>query len=191
MKHTLVATVEDAPWTLNRVVSLFRQRGFAIESLTIGRTHDAHISRLTMVVDGSKTAIEQVIKQLYKIIEVRKVSDLTEDQTVERELALMKVSSKNSAARSEIMQIVDIYRARIVDVAQGSLIVEVTGPTDKVDSILTLLRPFGIKEMVRTGLVAMTRGQATLQQATMPRVREVTDPARPAEPRGVTHQWSA
>ena len=89
------------------------------------------------------------------------------------------------------MQIVDIYRGRIVDVAPGSLIVEVTGPTDKVDSILGLLRPYGIKEMVRTGLVAMTRGQATLQQATMPRVREVTDPARPTEPRGVTHQWSA
>ena len=173
-------------------MSLFRQRGFAIESLTIGRTHDAHISRLTMVVDGSKTAIEQVIKQLYKIIEVRKVSDLTEDQTVERELALIKVSSKGSAARSEIMQIVDIYRARIVDVAQGSLIVEITGPTDKIDSILTLLRPFGIKEMVRTGLVAMNRGTATVQQATLPRIREAGEPARqPKEPRGITHQWSA
>jgi acetolactate synthase-1/3 small subunit len=191
MKHTLVATVEDAPWTLNRVVSLFRQRGFAIESLTIGRTHDAHISRLTMVVDGSKTAIEQVIKQLYKIIEVRKVSDLTDDQKVDRELALIKVSSKTSAARSEIMQVVDIFRARIVDVAQGSLVIEVTGPTDKVDSILTLLRPFGIKEMVRTGLVAMTRGSATLQLAAMPRLREVAEAARPSEPQGVTHQWSA
>src|ERR1051325_10847656 len=104
MKHILVATAEDAPWTLNRVVSLFRQRGFAIESLTIGKTHDAHISRLTMVVDGSKTAVEQVIKQLYKIIEVRKVSDLTEDQTVDRELAMIKVTTKGATARSEIMQ---------------------------------------------------------------------------------------
>lgn len=155
-------------------MSLFRQRGFAIESLTIGHTHDAHIMRLTMVVDGSKTAVEQVIKQLYKIIEVRKVSDLTDDQTVERELALIKVSCRNSAARSEIMQIADIYRARIVDVAQGSLIVEVTGPTDKIDSIISLLRPFGIKEMVRTGVVAMTRGSATVQQATMPRLREAS-----------------
>src|SRR5918912_3282625 len=191
MKHTLVATVEDAPWTLNRIVSLFRQRGFAIESLTIGRTHDAHISRLTMVVDGSKTAIEQVIKQLYKIIEVRKVSDLTEDQKVDRELALIKITSKNSAARAEIMQIVDIFRARIVDVAQGSLIVEVTGPSDKIDSIVGLLRPYGIKEMVRTGTVAMTRGSATVQQAEMPRIKEVRKPARPSEPAGVTHQWSA
>jgi acetolactate synthase I/III small subunit len=172
-------------------VSLFRQRGFAIESLTIGRTHDAHVSRLTMVVDGSKTAIEQVIKQLYKIIEVRKVSDLTEDQTVDRELAMIKVTTKGPNARSEIMQVVDIFRGRIVDVAQGSVIVEVTGPTDKVDSIIQLLRPFGIKEMVRTGLVSMTRGAATLQQATIPRLNEVTEPARPREPRGVTHQWSA
>jgi acetolactate synthase-1/3 small subunit len=195
MKHTLVATVEDAPWTLNRIVSLFRQRGFAIESLTIGRTHDAHISRLTMVVDGSKTAAEQVIKQLYKIIEVRKVSDLTEDQTVDRELALIKVTSKSSAQRAEIMQVVDIFRARIVDVATGSLMIEVTGPTDKVDSMLSLLRPFGIKEMVRTGLVAMTRGAATMQQATLPKLKPITEPAAVAEgriePPGVTHQWSA
>src|SRR5215208_8360371 len=131
MKHTLVATMEESPGTLNRVVSLFRQRGFAIESLSIGRTHDAHISRLTMVVDGSRTAVEQVIKQLYKIIEVRKVSDLTEDQTVDRELALIKVSTKTAGARSEIMQIADIFRARVVDVAPGSLVVELSGPTDK------------------------------------------------------------
>src|SRR6476469_8189847 len=158
MRHTLVATVEDAPWTLNRVVSLFRQRGFAIESLTIGRTHDAHISRLTMVVDGSKTAIEQVIKQLYKVIEVRKVSDLTEDQTVERELALIKVTSKSAALRTELLQLVEVYRARVVDIAMGSVTVEVTGPTDKIDSMISMLRPYGIKEMVRTGLVAMARG---------------------------------
>jgi acetolactate synthase-1/3 small subunit len=139
-------------------VSLFRQRGFAIESLTIGRTHDAHISRLTMVVDGSKTAIEQVIKQLYKIIEVRKVSDLTDDQTVERELALIKVTSKSAGMRSEILQMVDVYRARVVDIAMGSLTVEVTGPADKIDSMVSMLRPYGIKEMVRTGLVAMARG---------------------------------
>lgn len=143
---------------LNRVVSLFRQRGFAIDSLAIGRTHEQHVSRLTMVVDGSKTAIEQVVKQLYKIIEVRKVSDITEDQRVERELALIKVSSKSATLRAEIMQIVDIYRARVVDVALGSLTVEVTGPTDKIDSVVGLLRGYGIKEMVRTGVVAVTRG---------------------------------
>ncbi len=140
------------------MVSLFRQRGFAIDSLTIGRTHEPHIMRLTMVVDGSKTAVEQVVKQLYKVIEVRKVSDLTDDQTVERELALIKVTSKNATMRAEIMQITDIYRARIVDVAMGSLTIEVTGPTDKIESIIGLLKPYGIKEMVRTGLVVMTRG---------------------------------
>ncbi|MBI4579840.1 MAG: acetolactate synthase small subunit [Planctomycetes bacterium] len=158
MKHTLVATVEDQPSTLNRVVSLFRQRGFAIDSLAIGRTHEDGISRLTMVVDGSKTAVEQVIKQLYKIIEVRKVSDLSDDQKVERELALVKVFSRNASMRAEIMQVADIYRGRVVDVGQSSLIVEVTGQTDKVDSLIELLRPYGIKEMVRTGVVAMTRG---------------------------------
>ena len=176
MKHTLVATVEDAPWTLNRIVSLFRQRGFAIDSLTIGRTHDAHISRLTMVVDGSKTAIEQVIKQLYKIIEVRKVSDLTDDQKVDRELVLVKVSSKSAAARAEIMQIVDIFRGRIVDLAQGSLVVEATGPTDKIDSIVGLLKPYGIKEMVRSGLVVMSRGATVGQEKgrEAARLREVS-----------------
>ncbi len=158
MRHTLVATMEEGPAVLNRVVSLFRQRGFAIDSLTTGRTHEPGIMRLSMVVDGSKTAIEQVIKQLYKVIEVRKVSDLTDDQTVERELALIKVTSKSPALRAEIMQVVDIYRARVVDVAQSSMIVEVTGPSDKIDSIVGLLKPYGIKEMVRTGLVLMTRG---------------------------------
>ena len=158
MKHTLVTTMEDGPSVLNRVVSLCRQRGFAIDSLTIGRADEPHVMRLTIVVDGSKTAIEQVVKQLYKVIEVRKVSDLTEDKTVERELALIKVTSKSPALRAEIMQVVDIYRARVVDVAQSSMIVEVTGPSDKIDSIVGLLKPYGIKEMVRTGLVLMTRG---------------------------------
>jgi acetolactate synthase I/III small subunit len=190
MKHTLVATMDEGPAVLNRVVSLFRQRGFAVDSLTTGKTHEPHVMRLTIVVDGSKTAIEQVVKQLYKVIEVRKVSDLTEDQTVERELALIKVTSKSSAQRAEIMQVADIYRGRIVDVAPGSLIVEVTGPADKVDSILNLLRPYGIKEMVRTGLVAMTRGTATVQQA--PMVQPTPTPRlKVNEPAGITHQWSA
>ena len=110
--------------------------GLRHRCLTIGQTHEPHIMRLTMVVDGSKTAVEQVVKQLYKVIEVRKVSDLTEDQTVERELALIKVTCKSAALRAEIMQMVDIYRARVVDVAPGSLMVEVTGPTDKIDSMV-------------------------------------------------------
>ena len=137
MKHTLVATMADGPAVLNRVVSLFRQRGFAIDSLSIGKTHEPHVMRLTMVVDGSKTAVEQVVKQLYKVIEVRKVSDLTDDQTVERELALIKVTSKSSALRAEILQMVDVYRARVVDIAMGSLTVEVTWPgrQDRLDGL--------------------------------------------------------
>jgi acetolactate synthase-1/3 small subunit len=127
--------------------------------------------RLTIVVDGSRTAVEQVVKQLYKIIEVRKVSDVSEDQTVRRELAMIKVSSK-PATRSEIIQLADIYRARVVDVAPNSLIVEVTGTPDKVDSMVQVLRAFGIKEMVRTGVVAMVRGAQVPQESD--RVRELT-----------------
>src|SRR5262249_12691127 len=149
-QHTLVATIEEGPATLNRVLSLFRQRSFAIESLSIGRTNEPGIMRLTMVVDGARSAVEQVIKQLYKVIEVRKVSDLSEDPRIERELALIKVSAKAGAQRAEVMQIADLYRARIVDVATSSLMVEVTGPTAKVDSLIELFRPYGVKELVRT-----------------------------------------
>ena len=159
-KHTLVATVEEGSATLNRVLSLFRQRSFAIESLSIGRTNEPGIMRLTMVVDGARSAVEQVTKQLYKVIEVRKVSDLSDDPRVERELALIKVACKSAPLRAEVMQIADIYRARIVDVATGSLMVEVTGPSDKVASLIELFRPYGVKELVRTGVVAMSRGAA-------------------------------
>lgn len=159
-KHTLVATVEEGSATLNRVLSLFRQRSFAIESLSIGRTNEPGIMRLTMVVDGARSAVEQVIKQLYKVIEVRKVSDLSEDPRVERELALIKVSCKTAPQRAEVMQFANTYRAHVVDVAPSSLMIEVTGPTVKVDSLVELFKPYGIKELVRTGVVAMSRGQA-------------------------------
>ncbi len=156
-KHTLVALLEDEPGALNRVVSLFRRRGFNIESLTVGHTDVPGISRLTLVVDGATTIVEQVVKQLYKVIEVVKVSDITEDDRIARELALIKVSA-TSSTRPEIMQIVDIFRCKIIDVAPESMIVEATGATDKIDSLVLLLRSFGIKEMVRTGRVAMVRG---------------------------------
>ena len=149
MKHTLVATMEDGPAVLNRVVSLFRQRGFAIDSLTIGKTHEQHVMRLTMVIDGSKTAVEQVVKQLYKVIEVRKVSDLTEDQTVERELALIKVTSKSAALRAEILQMVDVYvvpaaNTYFTQLAAGATAAKALGvqapQTEIVDRIGHLLR---------------------------------------------------
>ena len=156
--------MENNPFAFNRVVSLFRARGFVIDSLTLGQTDIPDLMRLTMVVDGSKTAIEQVIKQLYKVVEVRKVSDISEDQTVVRELALIKVTSKPTT-RGEIMQLVDIYRGSIVDVALGSIMIEVTGDPEKIDSLVGLLKGFGIKEMVRTGVVAMVRGGSTREAA--------------------------
>ena len=158
-KHTLVALVEDKPGVLNRVASLFRRRGFNIESIAVGRSEIPHLSRMTMVVDGATTMVEQVRKQLDKVIDVVRVSDITDTDLVSRELALIKVKA-TSATRSEIIQIVDIFRANIVDVSSDSLTVEVTGDEDKIDSLFNLLRGFGIKELARTGRIAMTRGGA-------------------------------
>ena len=158
-KHTLVALVEDKPGVLNRVASLFRRRGFNIESIAVGRSETPHLSRMTMVVNGAASMVEQVRKQLDKVIDVVRVSDITETDLVARELALIKVKA-TSLTRSEIIQIVDIFRANIVDVSSDSLTVEVTGDEDKVDSLFNLLRGFGIKELARTGRIAMTRGSA-------------------------------
>ncbi|MHB1004046.1 MAG: acetolactate synthase small subunit [Chloroflexota bacterium] len=157
VRHTLVALLEDHPGVLNRVVSLLRRRGFNIESLTVGHSEVKGISRLTLVVAGDDAIIEQVVKQLYKLIEVVKVVDLTEDRAVTRELALVKVNATTST-RGELMQIADIYRGRIIDLATDSVIIEITGPEDKIDSLIDLVRRFGIKEIVRTGRVAMLRG---------------------------------
>ena len=157
MKHTLVALVADRPGVLNRVASLFRRRGFNIDSIAVGHTEQKGVSRMTIVVSGDMAMVEQVRKQLDKVIDVIKLSNITGESTVDRELALIKVKS-TPETRSEIMQIVDIFRANIVDVAAESLTVEVTGDEEKVDSLFNLLRDFGIKEMARTGRLAMTRG---------------------------------
>ncbi len=159
-KHTLVALVEDKPGVLNRVASLFRRRGFNIESIAVGRSEIPHLSRMTMVVDGAATMVEQARKQLDKLIDVVRVSDITDTDIVARELALIKVKA-TSSTRSEIIQIVDIFRANIIDVSPDSLTVEVTGDEDKIDSLFNLLRGFGIKELARTGRIAMTRGGAS------------------------------
>jgi acetolactate synthase-1/3 small subunit len=156
-KHTLVAMVENKPGVLNRVSSLFRRRGFNIESITVGLSETPEVSRMTIVVDGSNTSVEQVRKQLDKLIETIRVTDITSENIVARELALVKVKA-NSTTRSEIIQIVDIFRANIVDVSFDSLTVEVTGDEEKLDSLLHLLHGFGIKEVCRTGRIAMTRG---------------------------------
>lgn len=162
-KHTLVALVEDKPGVLNRMASLFRRRGFNIESIAVGRSELPHLSRMTIVVNGAATMVEQVRKQLDKVIDVVKVSDITESNMVARELALVKVKA-TPATRSEIMQIVDIFRANIVDVASDSVTVEATGDEEKINSLFNLLRGFGIKEIARTGCIAMTRGsQGALQ----------------------------
>jgi len=156
-KHTIVALVEDKPGVLNRMASLFRRRGFNIESIAVGRSEIPHLSRMTIVVDGTTTSVEQVRKQLDKVIDVVRVSDITGDNIIARELALIKVKA-TSSTRSEIMQIVDIFRANIVDVGSDSVTVEVTGDEDKIDSLYNLLRGFGIKELARTGRIAMPRG---------------------------------
>jgi acetolactate synthase-1/3 small subunit len=157
IKHTLVALVADRPGVLNRMASLFRRRGFNIESIAVGHSELPHLSRVTIVVDGTTTSVEQVRKQLDKVIDVVKVSDITGDDIVVRELALIKVKA-TSASRSEIIQIVDVFRASIVDVAADSVTIEVTGDEEKIASLYNLLRGFGIKEIARTGRIAMTRG---------------------------------
>jgi len=157
MKHTLVALVEDKPGVLTRMASLFRRRGFNIESIAVGHSELPDLSRMTIVVSGSADILEQVRKQLGKVVDVVKVADVTGDNITVRELALIKVRA-TSTTRSEIIEITDIFRANIVDVAADSLTIEITGDEDKVDSLLNLLRAFGVKEVARTGRIAMLRG---------------------------------
>ena len=158
MKHTLVALVENKPGVLNRVASLFRRRNFNIDSLAVGRTHDETISRMTIVVDSSETEAWRVEENLYKLVNVIQVDDLTYKRAVTRDLALIKVAVNNQI-RQEVVQLCEIFRAKIVDASIDSVIVEITGDEDKISSLVEVLKPFGIIEMVRTGLVAMARGE--------------------------------
>ena len=157
MRHTLVALVEDKPGVLTRMASLFRRRGFNIESIAVGHSEQPDLSRMTIVVNGTASILEQVRKQLSKVVNVVKIVDVTDDNITVRELALIKVKA-TSSTRSEIIEIVDIFRANIVDVAGDSVTIEITGDEDKIDSLLNLLRSFGIKEVARTGSIAMLRG---------------------------------
>jgi acetolactate synthase I/III small subunit len=158
--HTIVALVENRPGVLNKIASKWRQRAFNIESLTVGHSEIPGLSRMTFTVDGAAHDIEQVTKQLFKVIEVVKVSDVTSDAVVARELALIKVSATKEN-RSAIIEIVDVFRAKIVDVGVDAVVVEATGTEDKIDAIVSMLRPYGLKELVRTGRVAMTRGNTS------------------------------
>ncbi|MCB0114994.1 MAG: acetolactate synthase small subunit [Caldilineaceae bacterium] len=157
MKHTLVAWMRDKPGVLNRVSGLLRRRNFNIDSLQVSHSETPGISRMTFVVDGDERMVDQVVKQLQKAVDITKVEDFTEKPAVLRELALVRVHT-TSETRQEIMQFAEVYRAQIVDAAMDSVVIQIVGSEDKVDSMIDLLYHFGIEEMVRTGRVAIHRG---------------------------------
>ncbi|MGF1492396.1 MAG: acetolactate synthase small subunit [Microcoleaceae cyanobacterium] len=157
MKHTLSVLVEDEAGVLTRIAGLFARRGFNIESLAVGSEEQSGMSRITMVVSGDNQIIEQISKQLYKLINVLKVQDVTEIPCVERELMLIKVNCGNSAIRSEIIELVQVFRARVVDMGEDSLTVEVVGDPGKMVAIINVLNRFGIREIARTGKIALVR----------------------------------
>jgi acetolactate synthase I/III small subunit len=159
-KHTIVALMQDRPGVLNRAVSLFRRRGFNIESLAVGHSETPGISRMTLVVESED--VEQVTKQLYRLIEVLKVSDVTDDPTVEREMVLVKVHAP-AQSRPEIVAVTSVFDAKIVDVGYNTMVIEMTGTPSKVENFVEVIRPFGVKEMMRTGRIAMVRGAHTHQ----------------------------
>ncbi|HEY8350271.1 MAG TPA: acetolactate synthase small subunit [Clostridia bacterium] len=161
-KHILSVLVENHAGVLSRVAGLFSRRGFNIDSLAVGITENPEVSRMTIVVDGDEHTVEQVSKQLNKLIDVIKIKRLDKHESISRELALIKVSA-NAATRSEIVQLVEIFRAKIVDVSKSTLTIEASGSEDKVAALEDLLKPFGIKEVVRTGVIAIERGNRIIK----------------------------
>jgi acetolactate synthase-1/3 small subunit len=166
--QTFAVYVENKPGVLNRVASLFRRRAFNIESLTVGHTEMPGVSRMTIVVDTDERGARLVEANLYKLIAVRRVDNITGVPTIARDLAMIKVSATGDA-RTQVMQLVDVFRARIVDVSPESLVIETTGTEDKIDSLLEVLRPYGVMEMVRTGRVEMIRGAGVTVPENVPR----------------------
>ena len=164
-RHVLVAIVNNRPGVLNRVASLMRARNFNIESLAVSHLDDPEISRMTITLRGDDVNVEQAAKQLYKLIDVLKVQDVTDDPTVQHELVLVKVRATDRN-RGELISIVEMYKARIVDMAPDAVIVETTGTETEVDALIALLRGYGIKELVRTGTVVMSRGSGSIEEAT-------------------------
>jgi acetolactate synthase-1/3 small subunit len=161
--HTLAVLVENRAGVLSRVAGLFSRRGFNIESLAVGTCEEPTMSRMTIVVIGDDAQIEQVMKQLHKLIDVIKVSDITENETVERELALIRVSAEPGTTRAEVMQVANIFRAQIIDVGAKTVVLQVTGDIEKIDALENLLNQYGVKEMVRTGKIAMLRGTKAIK----------------------------
>jgi len=164
-RHVLVAIVNNRPGVLNRVASLMRARNFNIESLAVSHLEDPGISRMTITLRGDDVNVEQATKQLYKLIDVLKVQDVTDDPTVQHELVLVKVRATDRN-RGELISIVEMHKARIVDMAPDSVIVETTGTEAEVDALIALVRGYGIKELVRTGTVVMSRGSQSIEEAT-------------------------
>jgi len=176
-KHTIAVLVENKFGVLSRVAGLFSARGYNIESLSVGETLDPTVSRMTIVVHGDEFIIEQVMKQLHKLIDVIKVSDLTDDDHVERELMLIRVNAEPQH-RAEILRTADIFRAKVVDVTPASFTLEATGDEEKLEALIELLRPMGIQELVRTGKVAIARGPKTRRKAAEPKRARVSDDPR-------------
>jgi acetolactate synthase-1/3 small subunit len=163
-RHILIVLVMDRPGVLNRVASLMRARNFNIDSLAVSRTDKDHISRMTLTLHGDDVAVEQAAKQLYRLIDVLKVQDVTADQVVEHELALIKVRATDST-RGEVIKIVEMYKGAVVDVSAESVIVEAHGTETEIDALVALLRSYGIKELVRTGATVMLRGAGSIEEA--------------------------
>jgi acetolactate synthase I/III small subunit len=157
-KHTLSILVENKPGVLTRIAGLFARRGFNIDTLAVGPTDDESVSRITLTVDGAKHPIDQVTKQLHKLVNVLKIRDLEPQDAVSRELALFKVAA-DGPSRGEVMQIANIFRGNVVDVSRRALVIEITGTDEKIEAFEQLVRPFGLIEMVRTGEIAISRGR--------------------------------
>jgi acetolactate synthase-1/3 small subunit len=164
-RHVLVAVVLNKPGVLNRVASLMRARNFNIDSLAVSHTDSEDISRMTITLHGDDVAVEQAAKQLYRLIDVLKVQDVTGDPTVQHELALVKIRATETN-RAEVLQMVDLSRGRVVDVADGSVVAEVTGTETEIDAFIASVSTYGIKESVRTGAVVMARGSGSIEEAT-------------------------
>src|SRR3982751_5555329 len=157
-KHTLSILVENKPGVLTRIAGLFARRGFNIDTLAVGPTDDETLSRITLTLDGAMHPIDQVTKQLHKLVNVIKIRDLEPSETVARELALFKISA-DGAQRAEVMQMVEIFRGKVIDVSKRSVTVEITGTDDKIEAFERMVRPFGLVEMARTGEIAISRGR--------------------------------